>query len=82
MSLVGPRPISADEKTHYGALWSDYISVRPGITGLWQVSGRNDIAYPERVKLDSFYAREWSLMLDLKILLKTPLAVLSAKGAY
>ncbi|MCL4765097.1 MAG: sugar transferase [Hyphomicrobiaceae bacterium] len=71
MSCVGPRPIVASEVTHYGPHAEDYFRVRPGITGLWQVSGRSSVSYPERVALDSQYVRNWSFWLDIKILLKT-----------
>ena len=83
MSLVGPRPIPAKEleakfsKTH-GALLHE---VRPGITGLWQVSGRNDISTRERIELELFYVQNWSFWLDIKILLKTILVVLNRTGA-
>ena len=81
MSLVGPRPIVSDEIRHYGAAFHDYRRCRPGITGKWQVSGRNDIDYGTRVQLDQDYARRWSLGRDLLILLKTVLVVIQKKGA-
>jgi len=82
MSVVGPRPIVADEIKRYGAAFHDYARCRPGITGVWQVSGRNDVDYLERVQLDQDYARKWSLVHDCRILLKTPAAVLHKNGAY
>lgn len=82
MSLVGPRPIVIEEKEKYGNVFNEYCQVRPGLTGLWQVSGRNDISYEERVALDHYYITHWSLRLDFWILLRTIPAVLSAKGAY
>jgi Undecaprenyl-phosphate galactose phosphotransferase WbaP len=82
MSLVGPRPVVEEELERYGSAVTDYLSVRPGLTGLWQVSGRNRTTYAERVALDSRYVRNWSLGLDLFILLKTVWVVLSRDGAY
>ena len=82
MSLVGPRPIVADEVAKYGPAFDLYTRVHPGLTGLWQVSGRNDTSYAERVELDSYYIRNWSVWLDVYILMRTFTAVLSGKGAY
>ncbi len=82
MSLVGPRPIVAEEIPKYGHAFDLYTRVRPGLTGLWQVSGRNDTSYEERVELDSYYIRNWSVWLDAYILARTVSAVLSGKGAY
>jgi lipopolysaccharide/colanic/teichoic acid biosynthesis glycosyltransferase len=82
MSLVGPRPIVAAEVPRYGHYIRDYCSVTPGITGLWQVSGRNDVSYRRRVALDVTYARSKSFVLDLKILLATIPAVLLRRGSY
>lgn len=82
MSLVGPRPIVADEVRRYGAAYHDYTRCRPGITGIWQVSGRSDVDYGGRVRLDQQYARGWSLGTDLKVLWKTVFVVLQRKGAY
>ncbi|MFL1461169.1 sugar transferase [Roseococcus sp. DSY-14] len=83
MALVGPRPVvKAELDAHYGAAAAHYISVRPGITGLWQVSGRSDTSYAQRVALDVAYVSRPSLAQDLRILLRTPLAVLSRKGAH
>ncbi len=82
MSLVGPRPIVDDEVNHYGDTFNPYTWVRPGITGMWQVSGRSDTAYTERVHLDEYYVRNWSIWLDIYILIKTFAAVLRKEGAY
>ena len=81
MSLVGPRPITSAETSFYGSLISFYASVRPGITGLWQVSGRSDVDYTSRVVLDRCYATVNNVFMDLAILLSTPVAVLSRRGA-
>jgi undecaprenyl-phosphate galactose phosphotransferase len=82
MSLVGPRPIVEEEKKYYGDLLPDYISIQPGLTGLWQISGRNDTSYEYRVYLDSWYARHWSFWHDVVILLETVKIVLKRSGAY
>jgi len=82
MSLVGPRPIVEAEVARYGANFDLYTKVQSGLTGLWQVSGRNDTSYEERVKLDTFYVRNWSVWLDLCILFRTIGTVLLRKGAY
>ncbi len=81
MSLVGPRPIVRAEAPRYGASYADYIKARPGITGLWQVSGRSDTGYDQRVQLDSAYVADWSLASDVKILCQTVVVVLKQKGA-
>ena len=82
MTLVGPRPIVPAELANYGADHHVYLSVRPGITGSWQVHGRSCVAYPQRVAYDREYIEGWTLSRDLAILARTPLAVLSAKGAF
>jgi len=83
MSLVGPRPVLATELAmYYGAAAEHYTSVRPGITGLWQVSGRSNTSYAQRVELDVAYATQPSLRRDLGILLRTPIVVLKRRGAY
>lgn len=82
MSLVGPRPITESEIQKYGEYFEYFTAVTPGITGLWQVSGRNDIDYDERVQLDVWYVRNWSIELDIQILIKTVLVVLKRKGSY
>jgi undecaprenyl-phosphate galactose phosphotransferase len=82
MSLVGPRPIIEEELERYGDQVGYYLESRPGVTGLWQISGRNDTGYEDRVALDSWYVRNWSLWYDLVILVKTVSVVLQRKGAY
>ncbi len=82
MSLVGPRPIVAAEVEKYGEHFVDYCMVKPGVTGLWQVSGRSQLSYPERVQLDRQYARNWSLFGDVKILCRTLSSVANQDGAY
>lgn len=82
MSLVGPRPIVEDERAKYGRWFGAYCSVKPGITGLWQISGRNDVSYRKRVAMDVCYARNKSAALDTYILLMTAPSVLLAKGCY
>jgi lipopolysaccharide/colanic/teichoic acid biosynthesis glycosyltransferase len=82
MSLVGPRMISPEEMSMYRQWGMNLLTVPPGITGLWQVSGRSDIEYEERVQLDMQYIRNWSIWLDLQILTQTPMAVLRGRGAY
>ncbi|MCG8443424.1 MAG: sugar transferase [Caulobacterales bacterium] len=82
MSIVGPRPIQHYERELYHDLFSYYAASRPGITGLWQVSGRNDVSMRERCELDATYARDWTIKSDLIILLRTVPAVLNSRGAY
>ena len=82
MSIVGPRPIVRSEVARYGARFESYCAVRPGITGLWQVSGRSDVSYRRRVAMDAVYARSKCLSWDVKILLLTVPAVFLAKGSY
>nr|HQV24117.1 undecaprenyl-phosphate galactose phosphotransferase WbaP [Agitococcus sp.] len=82
MSLVGPRPVVQAELVKYGDDVDYYLHVKPGMTGLWQVSGRNDVDYETRVALDAWYVRNWSLWNDLVILLKTVKVVLARDGAY
>lgn len=82
MTLVGPRPIVAAELEKYGDYFTDYCMVKPGLTGLWQVSGRSTIDYPERVRLDRRYARNWSIRRDIYILLKTFAVVIRGDGAF
>ncbi len=82
MSLVGPRPIVTKEIEKYGPYFGLYTMVKPGITGLWQVSGRNNTTYDERVQLDAYYVRNWSPWVDAFLLLKTIRIVLFARGAY
>jgi Undecaprenyl-phosphate galactose phosphotransferase WbaP len=82
MSLVGPRPIVRDELRLYGRNLGTYLGSRPGLTGLWQVTGRSDASYRRRVAMDVYYSRNKSLLLDLSILLKTVRVVLTGSGAY
>jgi exopolysaccharide production protein ExoY len=82
MALVGPRPIVAGEVHRYGRYFNDYCRVLPGITGLWQISGRSDTSYRRRVAIDVAYARSRSFKLDCRILLMTIPCVLMAKGSY
>lgn len=89
MSLVGPRPTYRGELNRHLEEYPDdkrylknIFSVRPGITGVWQVSGRNEIKFSDRLSMDSIYSMEYNFFLDLKILLKTPYIVLTRKGAY
>jgi lipopolysaccharide/colanic/teichoic acid biosynthesis glycosyltransferase len=82
MSLVGPRMISPEEMARYNQWGINLLTIRPGITGLWQVSGRSDLGYEDRVRLDMHYIRNWSIWLDLQLLWQTVPAVLRARGAY
>jgi Undecaprenyl-phosphate galactose phosphotransferase WbaP len=82
MSLVGPRPIVAAEVEKYGDSFNCYCRVKPGLTGLWQVSGRSELSYDARVALDCDYVRHWSLTKDLVILFKTFSSVVNQDGAY
>ncbi|HEV2270401.1 MAG TPA: sugar transferase [Steroidobacteraceae bacterium] len=82
MSLVGPRPVVREELLRYGRNVRTYLSAKPGITGLWQVKGRNDTDYRRRVVLDTYYVRNQNLLLDLYILVKTTRVVLGGSGAY
>lgn len=82
MSLVGPRMISPLELEKYGDAKALLLSVKPGLTGYWQVYGRQRVDYAERVRMDVFYIQNWSLALDLKLLLLTPIRVLKGTGAY
>lgn len=82
MSLVGPRPVVAEEVPRYGREIAHYYSVRPGLTGAWQVSGRNDVSYAERVRLDTEYCTTWSFTKDLAIMLKTVPVLFSGRGSY
>ena len=82
MSFIGPRPILDTEKKKYDKNFDYYIKVKPGISGLWQVSGRNDTSYDDRIKFDVEYIQKQSFILDLKIFLKTFYVIFSRKGAY
>jgi exopolysaccharide production protein ExoY len=82
MSIVGPRPVTDEELVRYSGAISAYLACRPGITGLWQVSGRSTTTYSKRVACDTFYAREWSMALDAKIVIVTIPALLVSDNAY
>jgi lipopolysaccharide/colanic/teichoic acid biosynthesis glycosyltransferase len=82
MSLVGPRPIVDEEIKFYGVCFKLYTYVLPGMTGLWQISGRSDMSYKSRVNLDEYYVRNWSIWLDIYVLSRTGLVVLGGKGSY
>jgi exopolysaccharide production protein ExoY len=82
MSLVGPRPVVLEELNEYKEKKSEFLSVKPGITGYWQVCGRSDVGYPERVDIELYYVYNKSLALDIKILFKTVIQVILRKGAY
>lgn len=82
MSIVGPRPIVDEERPKYGEHFHTYACALPGITGLWQVSGRSTVNYPERVLMDVEYVERWSFRMELKILCKTALVLLRRTGAY
>jgi lipopolysaccharide/colanic/teichoic acid biosynthesis glycosyltransferase len=82
MSLVGPRPIVHDEIEKYGDDYGLIFSIKPGLTGLWQVSGRSDTNYRDRISYDTYYLQSWSVWLDLWIILKTFGSIIFGKGAY
>jgi exopolysaccharide biosynthesis polyprenyl glycosylphosphotransferase len=82
LSMVGPRPIVPVELEHYGERSASFLALKPGVTGLWQISGRSDISYEDRVKLDIYYVENWSLLLDTKILVKTVFTIFGGRGAY
>ena len=82
MSLVGPRMITPRELERYGEAAWIFRSVKPGLTGYWQIEGRQDVAYAQRIELDLYYVENWSLAFDFKILLKTPWRALRGSGAY
>ncbi|HET6378700.1 MAG TPA: sugar transferase [Methylocella sp.] len=82
MSLVGPRPVVPSELSRYGDKVSLYLRARPGITGIWQVSGRNDCGYEKRVEMDAKYVRHWRFSTDIWILLRTVGAVITQRGSY
>ncbi|WP_324753946.1 sugar transferase [Roseovarius sp. Pro17] len=81
MSIVGPRPVTDAELDRYGMHQSAYLATRPGITGLWQVSGRNTLSFEDRVEIDSEYVKNWSMTRDLEIVVKTVKVVLTGEGA-
>jgi len=82
MSIVGPRPIVSAETSRYGQSMTFYMAARPGLTGPWQVGGRNDTDYAERVRLDVDYVQNWSLSRDVVVMLKTGYVVLARSGSY
>jgi exopolysaccharide biosynthesis polyprenyl glycosylphosphotransferase len=82
LSLVGPRPIVEEELPKFGDAQATILTLKPGITGAWQISGRNDLSYEERVRLNIEYVQNWSLLLDVRILLKTLLILMKGRGAY
>ena len=82
MSLVGPRPTVEEELKYYNEKIGDFLSVKPGVTGYWQASGRSNIGYPRRVDIELYYIYNQSLALDIKILFKTIIQVVKRKGAY
>ncbi|HET9177847.1 MAG TPA: sugar transferase [Terriglobia bacterium] len=82
MSLVGPRMCTPEELKRYGRCGGLVLSVRPGITGYWQVNGRQNVSFDQHVAMDAFYVKNWSLKMDLGILLQTPRIVISGEGAY
>jgi exopolysaccharide production protein ExoY len=82
MSFVGPRPVVEDELQLYGTAAEFYLKSRPGLTGLWQISGRNDVSYSTRVAYDRHYVENWSFVADIIIIIKTFPAVLSSRGSY
>ena len=82
MSLIGPRPIVKEEIPFYKNDFEIYKQVLPGMTGMWQISGRNDLSYEERVGLDVYYVQNWSIWLDIHILIHTILVILRGQGAY
>ena len=82
MSLVGPRPVVVEEFEKYGENKKEYLMVRPGITGMWQASGRSDTTYEERVAMYTWYVHNWSLWIDFKYLCRTFTTVIKREGAY
>ncbi|KXF76620.1 exopolysaccharide biosynthesis protein [Paramesorhizobium deserti] len=82
MSLVGPRPVVKDEIDLYGPAAVYYFKSRPGLTGVWQISGRNDVSYDDRIAFDRYYVENWSFQKDIVIILKTIPAVCASRGSY
>jgi exopolysaccharide production protein ExoY len=82
MSLVGPRPVTRAQFDAFAEVVDAYRSVRPGITGYWQVNGRSDVHYPERAEYDRHYVAKWSFWLDVSLIVRTPLAVIGGRGAH
>ncbi len=81
MSFIGPRPVTAEEVPKYGESFDYVFSVKPGLSGMWQVSGRSDVDYDERISLDSYYIQNWSIWMDIWLIAKTIFVILSGKGA-
>ena len=82
MSFIGPRPVTTPELAKYKEKAKHILSVQPGLSGMWQISGRSDTGYEERITLDSYYIQNWSVWLDLWIIIKTVYIVIKGKGAY
>ena len=82
MSVVGPRPFFAKQRDIYGSFVNLYYRVRPGITGMWQVLGRNRLTFQERVRFDEYYIRNWSIWLDVYIMIRTIWVIITQDGAY
>ncbi|WP_313613706.1 sugar transferase, partial [Rhizobium sp.] len=82
MSVVGPRPVVDEELSYYESAAAYYLSTRPGLTGLWQISGRNDVSYKTRVAFDTQYVQNWSMRQDVFIIVKTIPAVCLSRGSY
>ena len=82
MSFIGPRPVTTPELAKYGDKAKLILSVQPGLSGMWQISGRSDTGYEERITLDSYYIQNWSVWLDIWIIIKTIYIVIKGKGAY
>ena len=82
MSFVGPRPVTQEELEKYGSNTDYILSVTPGLSGMWQISGRSDTGYEERINLDTYYIQNWSFWLDIWIIIKTVWVVIKGKGAY
>ena len=82
MSFIGPRPVTEPELEKYGNKVDFILSVKPGLSGMWQISGRSDTGYEERITLDAYYIQNWSIWLDIWIIIKTVWVVLRGKGAY
>jgi exopolysaccharide production protein ExoY len=82
MSLVGPRPVAPSEAKRYGDKLPLYLKARPGLTGIWQVSGRSNCVYNQRIEMDADYVSNWCFSKDVAILLRTPGAVFARRGSY
>ena len=82
MSFVGPRPVTESELDRYGKYSQFILSVQPGLSGMWQISGRSDTGYEERITLDTYYIQNWSVWIDIWIIIKTFWVVIKGKGAY